>query len=39
MQACLRNGTWIVPTFLIGDYFNKEGSASGALDRMIQLQV
>eukprot|EP01038_Epipyxis_sp_PR26KG_P005333 gene5333-7400_t len=39
IDACLRHGTWIVPTFLIGLYFTATGSASGAQDRMIQLQV
>jgi imidazolonepropionase-like amidohydrolase len=38
IDACLQFGTWIVPTFAIGEYFQMEGSASGAQDRMIQLQ-
>ena len=37
LEACIRNGTWIVPTFLIGDHFTEKGSSTGAQDRMIEL--
>ena len=37
VEACVRNGTWIVPTFLIGSHFAEKGSATGAQDRMIEL--
>lgn len=37
IEACLRNGTWIVPTFMIGEYYDSAGSKTGAQDRMIQL--
>ena len=37
VQACLRNNTWIVPTFSVGAHFEKIGSATGAQDRCIDL--
>jgi imidazolonepropionase-like amidohydrolase len=37
IEACLRNNTWIVPTFMIGEYYETTGSKTGAQDRMIQL--
>jgi hypothetical protein len=39
IEACLRNNTWIVPTFMIGEYYDEIGSKSGAQDRMIELQI
>ncbi len=39
VEACLRNDAWIVPTFLVGEYFLEQGSATGAQDRTIQLMV
>lgn len=38
IEACLRNGTYIVPTFSIGQYFDEVGSDTGAQDRLIALQ-
>ncbi len=38
INACLKMGTWIVPTFLVGSYFEVNGSDSGAQDRMIEIQ-
>lgn len=38
IDACLRNGTWIVPTFLIGEHFDSQGSVTGAQDRCIEIQ-
>jgi imidazolonepropionase-like amidohydrolase len=37
IDACLRSGSWIVPTFSIGEYYQQAGSATGAQDRMIQI--
>ena len=37
INACLRNNTWIVPTFLIGAHFEENGSQTGAQDRMIDI--
>lgn len=37
IEACLENNTWIIPTFMIGEYYDEMGSKSGAQDRMIEL--
>ncbi len=37
IAACISNNTWIVPTFTIGVYFEEQGSATGAQDRMISI--
>ena len=37
IEACLRNGTWIVPTFMVGEYFDTKGSPTGAQDRCIEI--
>ena len=37
IEACLENNTWIIPTFMIGEYYDEIGSKSGAQDRMIEL--
>lgn len=37
IQSCLKNNTWIVPTFLVGEYYEENGSKSGYQDRMIEL--
>ena len=38
IDACLKNDTWIVPTFMIGAHFDENGSETGHQDRLIQLQ-
>ncbi len=38
ISACLDHGTFIVPTFSIGEYYQSKGSATGSLDRMIAIQ-
>jgi imidazolonepropionase-like amidohydrolase len=37
IEACLRKGVYIVPTFLVGAYYEEEGSKTGAQDRMIDI--
>ncbi len=39
IDACLRHGTWIVPTFLIGAYYEDNGSKTGAQNRMIDILI
>lgn len=39
IDACLANNVWIVPTFLIGVYYDDMGSVTGHQDRMIELQT
>lgn len=39
IHACVANNAWIVPTFLIGVYFDESGSATGHQDRMIEIQT
>eukprot|EP01032_Pedospumella_encystans_P008439 gene8439-10018_t len=38
IEACLRNNTWIVPTFTVREYYDEKGSKSGAQSRLIELQ-
>eukprot|EP00603_Paraphysomonas_imperforata_P013733 CAMPEP_0114472510 /NCGR_PEP_ID=MMETSP0104-20121206/12430_1 /TAXON_ID=37642 ORGANISM="Paraphysomonas imperforata, Strain PA2" /NCGR_SAMPLE_ID=MMETSP0104 /ASSEMBLY_ACC=CAM_ASM_000202 /LENGTH=387 /DNA_ID=CAMNT_0001646519 /DNA_START=148 /DNA_END=1311 /DNA_ORIENTATION=- len=38
IDACLAADCWIVPTFLVGEYYNEAGSPSHAQERMIELQ-
>ena len=37
IDACLRHGTWIVPTFTIGEHFSEKSSPDGPQDRFLEI--